>query len=404
MNRAVAKTRNMKNQTMSDIRGTASTVSASMAPTLKAAQNIDGFFRARKTTLATFSTPPVSDKAKTTSSVPSAHRTPNHAKAHTPQPAKTSAIRVHSTVQHSQKLTVHRTPSTANHHKAHSAQASQTLMRTAVKRPGPSLRKQLGTVGSLQHGVPSLIVPKKSVLSLDEQRLIRAKTVGRSPFIAHHSTPKPGVVPTVAPVPVAPQPVRPTEETPVAPPAHKNQKPTDIFEHALANASHYVDIHAHHRAYRKKVKTHVASMLAGSMVLIAIASFVAYQNSPALQFRVAAIRAGVSAHMPNYAAIGYTYNGVQAHDGKLVIGLKHGQSAYTVTQQPTNLSNDDMIQTVGATDASGVPDYTSIPAGATTVYRFGNNTATWVQDGKWYTVTGTGALGDAQLQKLVKNI
>jgi len=398
----------MKSKTISDIT-TAGTSSTGVAVAARPAQNIDGFFRARKSNLATALSPPITDARRVVTSpankpVAAAKRAVNHAKAHVPQPAKTSAIRVHSSTAQSQKLTVRRTPAAVNHAKAHSVQHSHTLMRTAVKRPQPSLRKQVGTVGSLQHAVPSLVVPKKSVLSLDEQRLVRARTVSRSPQIAHLSTPKPGVTPTVTPVPVAPQPVRPQEEGPGAPPPHKNPSPTDIFEHALANASHYVDIHAHHRAYRKKVKTHVASMLAGSMVLIAIASFVAYQNSPALQFRVASIRAGVSAHAPNFAALGYTYNGVKAQNGKLVVGLKHGNTAYTVTQQATNLSNDDMIQTVGATDATGTPDYTPVSAGATTVYRFGNNVATWVLNGKWYTVTATGALDNSQLQKLVQNI
>ena len=396
----------MKSKTIIEIEGAAARLSA---------QNIDGFFRARSTTLSPIKaapTPPNTDRIAVLGGAPPlrpttkhAGRGTNHARAHTPQPAKTQTIRVQSSATHSQKVNVQRTPVSANHTKAHTTQTSQTLMRSAVKRPEPSFRTQAGTKGSLQHSVPSLIVSKKSVLSLDEQRLVRAKTTLRSPFISHHATAKGSLAPALAPLAVVPQPVKPQEQVPANSPAPMpTNKPTDIFEHALANASHYVDLHAHHKAYRRKVKTHVASMLAGSMVLIAIASFVAYQNSPALQVRVASIRSGVSAHLPDLAALGYSYSGVSAQNGKLTVGLSKGSASYKVTQQATNLSSDDMIQDVGATDASGTPDYTAISAGPTTIYRFGNTTATWVQNGKWYTVSGTGALTDAQLQKLVKNI
>jgi hypothetical protein len=372
------------------------------------AHNIDGFFRARSTTLRP-KTPPASDSVNLTATVVAARaatqaqRHPNHARAHKPQPAQTGTIRVKKSVQQSQTLIVRHGPAHPNHTKAHRTQHSKTLMRTAVKRPMPSFRTQAGTVASLQHAVPSLIVSKKSVISLDEGRLVRAQTTAKSPLVGHHTTPKP-VMPTVAPIPVAPQPVRPAEQMPVHTPAPQHHKPADMFEHAIANASHYVDIHAHHRAYRKKVRTHVTSMLAGSLVLIAVATFVAYQSSPSLQFRVASVRAGVSAHLPNFAALGFTYNGVKAQDGKLLVGLKQGKAAYTVSQQATNLSSEDMIQTISATDASGTPDYTTVPAGSTTVYRFANNSATWIQNGKWYTVVGTDAISDAQLQKLAQNI
>lgn len=382
-----------------------------VSPKRQPSTNIDGFFRTRSVGVKT-STPPTSDSITVLSApvlapkpAKPAGRATNHAKAHVPQPAKTEAIRVHSEAQHSQKLTVHRSPASPNHTLPHTTQTSQTLMRSAVQRPAPSLRSQARPAGALQHSVPSLIVPKKSAISLDEQRLVKAQATARSPYVSHHADARPQLTPTIAALPVVPQPVKPQEQVPAAPPPPMpTNKPTDIFEHALANATHYVDIHAHRQAYRKKVRTHVASMLAGSLVLIAIASFVAYQNSPALQLKVASVRAGISVRMPNLSSLGFTWGGVKANDGKVTVGLTKGANSYQLTQQSTNLSSDDMIANLGATDASGTPDYTAVPAGSTTVYRFGNTTATWVQDGTWYTLTGTAPLNNTQLASLVKSI
>jgi len=204
----------------------------------------------------------------------------------------------------------------------------------------------------------------------------------------------------------APSPVPGNGDIPAAPAPQPTNKPTptDIFEHALVNANNFVDLHAHKAHYKKKVHTHVASMALGSLALIIIAAFVAYVNNPALQLKVASLHAGVSARMPNFAAAGFSYNGVRAGDGKLTMGFKGQGGDYQLTQTDTNLSDSDMIQNVGATDASGMPTYSAVKAGDVTVYRLSNTNATWVSGGKWYTVTGTGVLTNDQVKSLVQHI
>ncbi|MEJ0073644.1 MAG: hypothetical protein WDN27_06280 [Candidatus Saccharibacteria bacterium] len=372
-------------------------------------QNIDGFFRTRATTIPTKASPASGSIA--TISAPTAalvtatpNRNFNHARAHTPQASQIAPVRVQSGVQHSQKLTVHRTPVNANHVKAHGTQHSQTLMRTAVQRPAPSFHKQAGTVGTLQHAVPSLIVPKQSAFALDPSRLARAQDISRSPMVAHHGAPR-AIQPAIVPLAVQPVPVKPEGEVPAnPPPPQPTNKPTDIFEHALASATNFVDLDAHKQHYKKHARRHVISMTAGTLALLLIATFAAYQNSPSMQLKVASLQAGVTASMPNFKAAGFAWNGVKAADGKLMVGFKGKQGNYQLAQQTTNLSSNDLIQTVGATDASGTPDYRAVQAGTTTVYRFNNTDATWVSGGTWYTVTGTGSLSDNQVKSLVQNI
>jgi hypothetical protein len=109
--------------------------------------------------------------------------------------------------------------------------------------------------------------------------------------------------------------------------------------------------------------------------------------------------------MPNFAAAGFSFDGIRAGNGKLTYGIKNNTgSDYQLTQANTNLSDYDMIQSISATDATGTPVYTVVKAGTVNVYRFSNTNATWVTNGKWYTVTGTSVLTDTQVKSLVQHI
>lgn len=407
----------MKSKTTIEVNGkrydaiTGAVIGVASAPPVHAGKNIDGFFRSRTTAVKTTAvpTPPISDRTAVLATPAPGYRPKsqpsrglNHARAHTPQPARTAEVRIHSDASHTQKPAIHRTPAAPNHTKPHTAQHSQTLMRTAVQRPAPSFHKQVATKAALQHSVPSLIVPKKSVVSLDADRLARAQTISRSPLVAHHASQVHAVQPTFTAISVQPTPTKAPETTP--PPPMPTNKPTDIFEHALANATNFIDIKAHQAHFKRKTRAHVASMAAGTLALFVIAGFAAYQNTPGLQLRVAGLRAGIATSMPDFKAAGFAYKGVTAGDGKLTVGFSGVSGNYQLVQRATNFSSDEMIHNIGATDASGTPDYTVVKAGNTTVYRFSNTDATWVKGGTWYTVTGTGSLSDQQVKTLVQNV
>jgi hypothetical protein len=379
----------------------------------RSGKNIDGFFRARtmpsKTSSvvqskpATVVAPIVLQPAKR----PGRANTVNHAKAHAPMPAKTVPARK----EQSTSISVARPNGPrpvgiqANHAVAHPVQDSSTLMRKAVKRPNPSLHKQLHPTSALQHDKLSLITPKQSVANVDEARLARAQTTPRSPQVTRHGeqAAAQSLQPNIMPLAVQPVPDKPEGEVSPNPPAPKpDNKPDNIFDHALANASHFVDMQAHTKQYKKQVRRHVTSMLAGTLALAVMAGLAAYQNTPGLQFKIASVQAGVSTKMPNLKAANFAFDGVKAADGKLTVGFSGASGDYQLTQQHTNLSGNDVIKNVGATDATGAPNYTTVHAGSTTIYRLSNTNATWVSDGTWYTVTGSN-LTNAQLQSLARN-
>lgn len=349
---------------------------AGSAPTVRNTGNIDGFFR----------------NPRTAATLPAA--------------AVTNTTVITPLVKSSTAKSPQRTHQVASHAKAHRPQSATTLMRSGVKRPAPSLKQQTTVQSSLQHKVPSLIATKRSAYSIDEQRLQRAQSTQRSPHIARHNSAASMHIPvTFAPLHVQPVPVKPEQaKDPTAPAPVPTNKPVDMFEHAIANAGHFIDVKAHRAHFRKQTRRHLASVAAGTLALLVIAGFAVYQNSPGLQLKVASLQAGFSTNMPNFAAAGFAYSGVKAGDGKLTVGFSNDRGRYQLTQQATNWSGDDMIQNVSSTDASGSPDYTTMQVGNVSVYRFNNDDATWVANGKWYTVNGTGALSDTQIKNLVQNV
>lgn len=390
------------------------------------ARNIDGFFRARPSgttpgAAATVIAPaprPASQKPaavpalKTTAAAPAvptaARRQVNHARPHVPQSSKRQGIRVRNDTPHGEKLTVRRTPAPINHTHAHATQRATTLMRTAVTPPSPSFHRQVRTKAALQHAAPSIIVPKRSVSHINTERLVRAQTISRSPLIGRHYVQATPVLPAIEPLSVQAAPSAPTppdNQPPMTPPPTPTNKPAeDIFEHALANATHFVDMHAHHAQRKKQTRQRVASLAAGVLALLVIAGFAVYQNTPGLQFKVASIRAGVATSMPDFKAAGFAMQSVKAGNGKLYVGLASGNTTYQLTQQPTNLSPTDMIADTSTTTASGRTTYQTLHIGHTEVYRLSGTRATWISKGQWYSVTGATALSDSQLTALVQHI
>lgn len=414
---------------------TGTVLDVASAPLLRSSgRNIDGFFRPRTTTTPRVApskhvqdsiasmvpSAPEIRKVLSVGSKPrathsSASRSVNHTRAHTPQAAKTRVIHVSHDAASTQQLTVRRGQPNHVHH--HATQHSQTLRRDSVPTPKPSTHNLLRPNGHLQHESPSLIAHKQSAENIDIERLARAQNAAKSPLVARHATASPTVLPTFASLavqqpspgptapPVVPPPTPDNGSLPPAPAPQTDNKPVDIFTHAIANANNFVDPETHKAHYRKKARTHVVSMLAGSLALIVIATFIAYQNSPAMQLKVASVKAGISAHMPNFAAAGFAYNGVRAGDSRIIFGFRGtGGTTYQLTQTNTDFNDADMIQAIGSANANGTPTYQVVMADGTMVYRFSNTNATWVSDGEWYTVNGRGALTDQQVKSIVQHV
>jgi len=286
----------------------------------------------------------------------------------------------------------------------HAPKPSSTLMRSAVKKPShPAIRVQTvveDTVPEPRH----IVVPKIAISSVTSSRSERAEQTKRSEKVSRfggQAEPL-SITKKFEHVPVKLAPETPENTEPPAPEPKRTNTP-DMFVRAIASASHFVDLKEHHAKQRRAAKRHAISMASGFAALLVIAGFATYINMPSLQLRIAGIQAGVNAAEPNFQKAGFAYAGVQASDGKRVIGLQANGAKYQLLERSTNWDGETMIDTVSSVSANGTPNYTAVKVGNNTVYRFAPSQATWVKDGTWYHVSGTTTITDAQLASLVKN-
>lgn len=332
-------------------------------------QTVDGVFHSTQT------------KAKTVVTNPVVAKTVATPLAIKPQPIKVA----HATSNHTTRQ----------------PQVAKTLMRSAVKKPNPSFKKQIQVQGTLQAKAPSLITPKTSVYSISPHRLSKASSTPQSPHIARFTpSQSTNIKITVAPLAVQAPPNEPLE----APTPKTDNKPLDIFEQAIANANNFIDTRAHNAAFKKKARRHVATMTGGVLALLVIGGFLVYRNIPSLQLKVASIQAGVpTSAMPDFKAAGFTYASTEATPGKLTFALVAAGKGYKLSQQTTNWSDADLLHNLASYEANGTPNYSRLEVGATTVYRFSNNSATWIKNGAWYQLSTEASLSDAQVKAVVQN-
>lgn len=318
---------------------------------------------------------------------------------HTAAPAKKPI----SVIQSKPKSAPVQSRQAASHTKPHAPQTSHTLMRRAVKKPTAGLKKQVQVQHELAHASPHAISVKHSVVHVDHARLQRAASIEKNEQVRRFHSP--ATIPvTFADVPVrtAPQ-TLPASEPPLAPPPTPTNNPLDMFEQAITNATHYVDVAAHKSHFKKKARRHALAMSAGVLALLFIGGFAAYLNVPKLQVAVAGNVAGVSTTAPNFSAAGFQYKGVKAQNSRLIYTFASEFASYELVEQKTNWSGSDMIEQVSSVAANGTPNYTELEAGVATIYKFSSRHATWVKNGIWYQVHGEQPLSDAQLLALARN-
>ena len=315
-----------------------------------------------------------------------------------PKKPKTTPVKISTATKRT--APAKRQPNHTNHRQA---QHAQTLMRRAVKQPQAGLKKQLHVQHEVAHQSSHPIAVKHTASHIDKARLNRAQTVEKHTQVRRFHTPtEVAVMFADVPVRAAPQ-DNPTNEPPVIPSPTPTNTPVDIFEHAIANATHYVDIAAHKTQFRKKARRHTLGMAGGALALFMLTGVAAYLNMPTLQMKIASVRSGVTAPAPDFDKVGFTYGGVTAHDARLVLGLTSETGNYHLTRQTTNWSGEAMISHVSSVRANGTPNYSTINVDGQTVYRLSDNQFTWVRNGIWYSISGNAPLNDTQLAALVKN-
>jgi len=269
-----------------------------------------------------------------------------------------------------------------------------------IKSPAVSRYSAATTVvsGANMSGVFAGSAAPQQLQSVNQsaQHYAFASTPAASPATSKMSRPQPGQYRSaqMSQRAATQQPAR-IQRPSTAPLSNLSDMPKmDIFEQALADAS------SHEQTYEgKKTKGkrgRVFGFVSATVVALFLIGFLAYQNIPSLSLELASYRSGLHATMPASSPSGFTFGFLSYSPGNVTVNFTSPQDSrqFNITQKASSWDSQALLSNFVSSANSAYKTYSR--AGRT-VYLLGNNTATWVDSGIWYTVDGNSSLSTAQL-------
>ena len=274
--------------------------------------------------------------------------------------------------------------------KSHAPQPSKTLMRGPLRKPTP-----------VNHNNASVSIkktntmPKLSINGVDHIRFKHANAVSRSNLISHFGVNS--YVSTAEPVLIKPTADLVTDITNAR--LNPEYKP-DFLQSAIDRATSHEQPPYKLKKNKKKLAKK-AFIGIGAMILVGL---VGYQNIDNLQIRMASTKAGFAASLPSYQASGFGVSQIATRAGEVAINFTDKNDVnknYTLQEKPTKWDSSALRDNfVISLDKK----YQLLQTSGISVYLYGDNNATWVNDGIWYLITGNGTLSDNQIINLVASL
>jgi hypothetical protein len=294
----------------------------------------------------------------------------------------------------------------------HAPKKSQTLMRSAVAKPEPSVRRKT-KVTSHTHALvaqPEIkIVKKLAHPKVDPRRAQRSALVSQSELIHRFSNTELSVPKPALPAPAAVKPVY--ASTPVA---HAVATPLagassmDVFERALQRANSHLELPVDNRQKRvKRRKSGVSKRVFGASVsalaVVLLAGFIAFQNQANLTIHYASNKAGFAANLPAYKPAGYSVGKFTYSPGQVGVTYANNASgqSFSMVQKQSSWDSQALRDDYVATQSQS---YKTIESAGRTIYTYGNNSATWVNGGVWYQVDTAGSLTTEEIVNLATSM
>jgi len=288
---------------------------------------------------------------------------------------------------------------------------SQTLMRSAVKKPVVKHKKKVKKVASVA-GI------RKPTLKTPKHRISKASAAKKSTMISHFGdmTSRSSVIKKVQHLPVKKQRMNPAVQTTHTAPAIKEEPinpgsvtAARLIEKALSNATSH-EQPVHHRKKRKKITRKLGvsakAITLSSTVLagVLLGGFFAVQNVPNLSMRVASARAGFSATLPDYHPSGFSFAGPINHTpGQITVSYQSNTDdrSYQLTQRASNWNSDALLSNFVV--ASNQQYQTYLDRGRT-LFIYDESNATWVDNGIWYQIEGKSQMTTDQLVRIAASM
>ncbi|MCA9349712.1 hypothetical protein KC853_01545 [Candidatus Saccharibacteria bacterium] len=146
--------------------------------------------------------------------------------------------------------------------------------------------------------------------------------------------------------------------------------------------------------------------LAGSALALAVILVYVWQvNYPSLALKIAGARAGIATSVPGYLPSGWQLSrDIKIEDNSLTYSLVNttDRATMAISQQSSQWTDQDLIEDY----ISSVSDsYQALRTGGQTLYIYGDNQISWINDGLWYRIEGdSNQLAKDQLIKIASNI
>lgn len=304
-----------------------------------------------------------------------------------------------------------------SHAARHAPKSSRTLMRHAVKKPKVTNKTAAAAnpeTAKPTHTGKNLDMVLTPVAKVRADRLKRAHQFKQSNLISHFSPnggqvqpakPSADFVPDHRPVhkatsrsqaKSAPTPAKPVKTA--APSTHHTKEA--ILQRALERANSHEQ--PRRKAPKKKSRRTLAIVSVLAFAVLAGAGLFAVSQPDTVRLALISAKAGFRATSPGQQLAGYSLS--QASYGEGTVALQYGNSdgkGYTIIQKRSDLGSNGLNQQFASAD----PDsYTTVNAGGKEVYLYGDQKATWVQDGIWYVIQSNGSLNDQQLVDLASSL
>jgi hypothetical protein len=300
---------------------------------------------------------------------------------------------------------------------AHQPQRAKTLMRSAVKKPASVQSSHIQKAGSTPetNSQPIITAPAH----VDAVRFSRAQEVNRSKFITRFNpatSPK-HLVKKSAHIALKTPPKTEDHITghisaPVVEPevSSSSGEHQDIFAEALSLANSHqetgpVKTKRRHRAARKlHLSSRAMNVSISILIVFALGGFIALQNKPNIEMRLAASKAGMHASLPGYQPAGFSFKNVLSAPGAVKVSFisnTDNSRAFSILQSTSNWNSETLRDSFVATASQ---PYQTREANGKTIYLYGDSNATWVDGGVWYKVEGNSSLNSTQLLNIASSL
>jgi hypothetical protein len=144
-------------------------------------------------------------------------------------------------------------------------------------------------------------------------------------------------------------------------------------------------------------------ILATATAVAIMAGYVWVQNYPKLAIQSANGRAGISASLPGFVPSSYSLKHTQTDPGLVTLSFASPSSPETLTiaQHRTTWDSSSLLDNFVSKQAD---DYATVQGQGLTIYLWGNNQASWVNHGIWYSIEGASRLSREQILKMAYSL